>query len=502
MNVNAAPIGATALPETSASGCRHTNVPIAATLMSAQPNMPNHATVAPGTPALLQLDFDLEASHEVNIGTTPVTATAAPFLVASAEPLDAREFRVRGPLVSVEETEDSYIVDLRPFFHPTARNGAFTVETTDATTCEVNGDEFEGADCLAALADLPEDTLTAAQGDYDAGANTFTASRLLAGSSVSGVRFDTIIGVVAARDSNVLTLQGGTLVREDGEVVYAQGGIEVELGSGTDVTRDGGSVNPLGLSAISVGQRIQAFGSASSSDSEPVLDARGGRVRLLPTRLTGFVVSAVTGELRLDLVSLEGRDPQFFDYDRTGTSLITEADPEDYQVDTGTLDTRDFDDGDGAAAVGFVAPFGSAPPDFEASEIVDFEELRALLAVGWGFNGTDAPFVSMGSNGFVVDVTNVDLSERQRLEIGPSVFDITSDLPQPIRVEPVDTGPARYVVARELEVQVFSDFGEFAGRVNSLLNGGANLRALTARGVYDVPSVTLAADYVAVSFAP
>jgi hypothetical protein len=96
----------------------------------------------------------------------------------------------------------------------------------------------------------------------------------------------------------------------------------------------------------------------------------------------------------------------------------------------------------------------------------------------------------------------VDLGERQRLEIGPSVFDITSDLPQPIRVEPVATGPARYVVARELEVEVFSDFGDFAGRVNSLLNGGANLRALTARGVYDVPSVTLAADYVAVSFAP
>ena len=45
----------------------------------------NPLVVATATPALLQLDFDLEASHEVNLGTTPSTVTAAPFLVASLE---------------------------------------------------------------------------------------------------------------------------------------------------------------------------------------------------------------------------------------------------------------------------------------------------------------------------------------------------------------------------------------------------------------------------------
>jgi len=460
----------------------------------------NPLVIASNTPALLQLDFDLEASNEVNLGTTPVTVTAAPFLLATIEPADTREFRASGPLVSVDEAAGSYVVDLRPSFHPTGRNGEFTILATDDTTCEVNGDVSTGDDCLAALADLPEDTLTMAQGAYDVDAGEFTAARVLAGSSVPGVRFDTVIGVVAARDSNVLTLLGGTVVREDGAVNYAQGPIEVTLGGGTDLTRDGDSSARLDIDAISVGQRLHAFGTASSSDFSPTLDARSGRVRLVPTHLTGFVVSAVTGELRLDLVSIEGRDPQFFDFDRTGTSLITEADPDNYQVDTGNLPTTDFDDGDGAAATGFVAPFGSAPPDFEATEIVDFEELRALLAVGWGFDGTPAPFSSMGQNGFVIDVTNVRLSERQRLEIGPSVFDITSDLPQPIRVEPVEDGPARYAVAQGTDVQVFSDFGDFATRVNSLLNGSWNMQSFTARGVYDVPSVTLAADYVAISF--
>jgi len=460
----------------------------------------NPLVIASSTPALLQLDFDLEASNEVNLGTTPVTVTAAPFLLATIEPADSREFRASGPLVSVDEAAGSYVVDLRPFFRATGRNGEFTVLATDDTTCEVDGDVSAGDDCLAALADLPEDTLTMAQGAYDDSAGEFTAARVLAGSSVPGVRFDTVVGVVIARNQNVLTLLGGTVVRDDGAVNYAQGPIEVTLGVGTEVTRDGGSSAGLDIDAISVGQRLHAFGTASSSDFNPTLDARSGRVRLVPTHLTGFVVSAVTGELRLDLVSIEGRDPQFFDFDRTGTSLITEADPDNYQVDTGNLSTTDFDDGDGAAATGFVAPFGSAPPDFEATEIVDFEDLRALLAVGWGFDGTSAPFNSMGQNGFVIDVTNVRLGERQRLEIGPSVFDITSDLPQPITVEPVASGPARYAVAQGPEVEVFSDFGDFAAKVSSLLNGSWNMQSFTARGVYDVPSVTLAADYVAISF--
>ena len=47
---------------------------------------------------------------------------------------------------------------------------------------------------------------------------------------------------------------------------------------------------------------------------------------------------------------------------------------------------------------------------------------------------------------------------------------------------------------------MFSTFEDYASRVNSLLNGGNDMRSFTARGVYDVPSVTVTADYVAISF--
>ena len=314
----------------------------------------NPLVVASNAAALLQLDFDLEGSHEVNLATTPATVTAAPFLAASLEPVDTREFRVRGPLVSVNEGDGRYRVDLRPFSQRTGRNGELRVETTTDTTCEVDGDALDIVDCLAAMADLPENTLTAAHGEYDVDARTFTAERVLAGSSVPGAEFDTVIGTVAARNLDELVVRGATVVRTDGSVAYARGDIEVALGGGTDVTRDGGSPAPLDIDDISVGQRIQAFGDASASDFNPTLDATGGRVRLHRTQLIGTVVNTTPGELRLDLFSINGRDPQFFDFDGTGTSLITEANPEDYQVGTGNLNLNDFEDGEGAAAFGFV----------------------------------------------------------------------------------------------------------------------------------------------------
>ena len=460
----------------------------------------NPLEVASSVAALLQIDFDLEGSHEVNLGTTPVTVTAAPFLVATLEPVDTREFRVRGPLVSVSPNQGRYVVDLRPFHQDSGRNGRLRVGTTTDTTCEVDGDKLDINDCLATLADMPEGTPTAAHGVYDVDARTFTADRVLAGSSVPGAEFDTVIGTVIARNLNQLVVRGGTVVRTDGSVVYARGDIVVTVDSGTDVTKDDASTTRLNIDALSVGQRIQAFGDASASDFNPTLDATGGRVRMHQTHLTGVVVNASSGELRLDLFSIDGRDPQFFDFDGTGTSSIAVANPQDYQIGTGNLDLGDFDNGDGAAAFGFVAPFGSAPPDFQSRTLIDFEELRALLGIGWGFAGTEAPFLSMGQNGFVVDVRNIDLGERQRLEIGPFVFDITSDLPEPISIEPPADGPQIYSVTRGLRVEHFSDFGDFATRVNSLLRGGSNMRALTARGAFDIDTTTLEANYVAVSF--
>ena len=68
-----------------------------------------------GRASLLQLDFDLDASHTVDISTIPATAVAEQFIIAEVTPVDEKEIRVRGPLISVSEDAMTYTVAIRPF---------------------------------------------------------------------------------------------------------------------------------------------------------------------------------------------------------------------------------------------------------------------------------------------------------------------------------------------------------------------------------------------------
>jgi hypothetical protein len=404
----------------------------------------------------------------------------------------------------VDETAGNYVIDIRPFDHATAELGEFTIETTVDTAFEIDGDELAGTAGLAALADKPADTPTVAQGVYNTTTHEFTADRVLAGTSVPGVAFDAVIGNVVARNGNELTVRGGTVVLQDDRVIFVRPDIKVLIGAGTAVTQFGGDGGVLNIDAISVGQRIHAFGDASGTVSASVpnleLDATAGRVRLHATHLLGTVVSAVTGQINLDLFSIDGRNAEFFDFSGTGGSIITDADPENYEIDTDVLDVSDFDPDDPARVFGFVTPFGAAPPDFSGRTLVNFDELRALLGIGWGFDGTDAPFMTMGSNGFVIDTTNTDLGDRRFIKVGPRIVDITT-LASPMTIEPAD-GRTAYAISRGRRVEIFRDFPAFAERVSRLLGGGSNMQALTARGSFDAPSTTLTANYVAIAFKP
>ncbi|TDJ46473.1 MAG: metallophosphoesterase, partial [Gammaproteobacteria bacterium] len=114
--------------------------------------------VAPGRPALLEIDFDLDASHEVDTLQNPPLVTAAPFLVADVEPVDEKELRIRGPLVAVDIDASSYDLRLRPWHLRDGDFGPVTVNVTDATEYEIDGVAYTGGDGLTALAGLDAGT--------------------------------------------------------------------------------------------------------------------------------------------------------------------------------------------------------------------------------------------------------------------------------------------------------------------------------------------------------
>ena len=460
----------------------------------------NAVLIAPGRPALLQLDFDLAASHRVDLTTNPVTAVSAPFIVATVEPVEDKELRVRGPLVSVNTAASSYLIDLRPFHHATARLGQFTVNTTEGTAFEIDGVESMGAVGLATLAGQAAGTRTIAHGILNVAARSFTADRVLAGDSVPGARFDVVVGNVTARSGDTLTVRGGTLIRRNDAVRFIRGDVTVQIGPDTKVTRDGGGMNLLRPTAISVGQRIHAYGEASATDDNLVLNATAGRVRLNLTHLLGSVVAANPGQVTLDLFAIDGRRPGIFDFAGTGATAATDADPANYEVFTGQLMVSGLTPDSPARVFGFVTPFGFAPPDFVGRTVVDFSLLRAELGIGWGEAGTSAPFLSMGATGLVINAANPDLGLRHHIKIGPRIIDITG-LASPVTVAPA-AGRTLFAIGDGVSVEVFRDWAPFVARLSERLSGGARAQAMYARGAFDAGSTTLTANFVGIALKP
>ncbi|MEX2149641.1 MAG: DUF4382 domain-containing protein [Steroidobacteraceae bacterium] len=491
VELNGVPIAATVVD---AGGA-----PLGVTTLDIQLDDANHVIIAPGLPSLLQLDFDLAASHQVHITTVPVTAFAAPFVVATIQPVDDKELRVRGPLVSVNVNASSYVIDLRPFHHPSARLGMLTVETTAFTAFEIDGVEYEGAAGLAELAGQPAGTRTAAFGVLDLTDRSFTAENVQAGDSVPGARFDVVRGNVIARADDALTVRGGTLIRRDDSVRFVRGDITVLIGPDTVVTRDGGGRNLLRPGAISVGQRIHAFGDVTVTPTVDTLtlDATAGRVRLNLTQLSGSVVSANPGLVALDLFAIDGRRPAIFDFAGTGVSPASDADPANYEVATGSLGILGLTPDSPVRVFGFAAPFGLAPPDFVGRTVVDFTGIRAVLGVGWGLDGSSAPFLAMGADGLVVDNANPDLGLRHHIKIGPRILDITG-FASPLTIVP-SAGRRLFALGEPGSVEVFREWERFVERLAEKLNGGANAQTMYAHGPFDAGSTTLTASYVAVA---
>jgi hypothetical protein len=444
--------------------------------------------VAPGSAALLTLDFDLSVTHEVDLSTTPATAVARPVLVASLEPVDEKDLRLRGPLVSVDAAGGRYRVDLRPFHLRSGDFGEVTVHTSADTVFEVNGTQYSGAEGLEALAAAGAGTPTVAHGTLATAERRFTAERVHAGSSVPGQGIDAVLGSVLARSGDTLTVRGGTLVRRDGEPRFLRGTIEVEIGPETVVLRDGlRTSTPLDASAISVGQRVAAFGELRQAGEDFGLDATAGRVRLHLTHLGGRVVAAEPGELTLGLAAIDGRSIDAFDFAGTGVSAAQDADPAAYEVATGTLGVSLLQPGQWVRVFGFAEPFGLAPPDFRGRTVVDFAELRAQLAVGWGSEGTTAPFLEIGPAGLVVDLANPDLGLRHHVRIGPRVVDLAA-LPAMPRIVAPATGTVAYVIRQDGTSQGFGDFARFADELARRLDGSARMTGFGATGRYEGPA--------------
>jgi len=453
-------------------------------------------TIRRGVPALLQLDFDLDASHVVDIAPTPASATVEPFILAEVVPVDQKDLRVRGPLLSVDEPAMTYTIDLRPFHEHDGAFGEVTVHVTNATGFEVDENLYIGAEGLAALATAGVGTPTVAIGTLDVASRRFTAERVLAGSSVPGIEFDAVVGNVIARDGNFLTVRGATILQSDRPAHYHDDVI-VEVGPDTRVYRDWHHHRDLGIDAVSIGQRVtirgtQATPTTDAASPRVVFDATQGAVRMHVTHLAGIVNTVTPGQVDITLHAIDRRRVDVFDFTGTGPSADLDADPADYEVLTGGLMLADFAEGKPIVARGFPNAFGAAPPDFVGRTVIDYTDVRSVLGMGWGPAGTVAPFVSLDPDGIVLDNDNPDLGIRHHVKQGPVLIDL-STLDSDTTIVPRATDRRAFYIKTGDSLRMYSDFGDFVADLATSLDGATTANSMHAAGQYDAETNTFTA---------
>lgn len=457
--------------------------------------------IVKGRSALLQLDFDLDASHTVDIVPTPATAASEQFIVAEVTPVDEKDIRVRGPLVEVSEDEMTYTVAIRPFHDRDGDFGRMTVHVTNETEFEVDETLYVGAEGLRALSAAGPSTPTIAQGTLNVAERMFTANIVLAGSSVPGIDRDAVAGNVIARDGNLLTVRGATIIASDRRAHFHDD-VTVEIGPDTKVFRDGHRFSDLGIDAISVGQRVTVRGTILQTVTDALtpqihFDATDGAVRMHVTHLLGIVNTIMPGQTDITLHGIDRRRVQIFDFTGTGMSADTDADPDNYEVATGDLTLADFSTGKPIVAWGFPNAFGAAPLDFFGRTVIDYTDVRSALGIGWSAAGTVAPFISMGSDGLILNNQNEDIGLRHYIDNGPVLIDLTM-LDSNTTIVPPATDRSLFYIKTADSLREYSNFDDFVNDLSTSLDGATTARSMHARGLYDSDTNTFTAYKIGV----
>jgi hypothetical protein len=459
------------------------------------------------------LDFDLAASNSVDPSTN--TVTVRPFVVATATPTDPAPVRARGLFVAANTASNNFIENIRPFEDNVYSTvGALTVNTSSSTYYNINGKVYTGSAGLSAVAGLTSNTPIIAigtLGDMSTITPAFTATQVYAGTVVSNGQYEHVRGIVTARNGNSLTVSNATYLYYEG---YCLSNLcftfyptaTVNVGPSTVVSEDNqASASGLNYQSISVGSQIDAVGLGSTNSGVLTLDATGGDVRLQATPAWGTLVSGAAGSATLDLYSLGTIGASNFNFAGTGTSSAADAVAASYAINTSAAATG----ADQSAtpvntllrADGFATPFGSAPPDFDATAVTAASAATADLVVEWGGSGTTTPFTSYDGTSLVLDLANAVTADVVAGSASGCSGTATAAC-TPLTGTPAITisGGDQFAVGNSANgISVFSAPSAFASALTSTLNGSTAVFKVVAIGTYDATSNTFTASRVDVA---
>jgi hypothetical protein len=459
----------------------------------------NHLLITPGRTGRLAFDFNLAASNTVDLAAA--TVTVSPTLVATVVPSDDKQIRVRGGLVSASTTASDFVLNVQPFHDQTKTTSQMTVGVSTSTTYQVNGMAYVGAAGLAAVAALPADTMVAAFGTLEKDTQTFTAAAVLAGTSLENPGKDLVSGTVIARSANTLTLRRATISWHEGDFESENQDVTVTVAAGTAVTEEG-AMGAFTIADISVGQHIDAFGMASTSMSTgaKTLDATAGSVRLEITAAWGIVSTLATGSVIVKLQSLDGLPASAFNFAGTGTSTATDATAAAYVIDTGTLSQAGLTMNAPARVMGFVTPFGKAPPNFTAQTVVNFSGVPEVLLLDWAQKGSATAFTGLTATSTSLQLNLAGVGNVHFIQIGPQQLDLTTLATAPTIAPDIMAMNEIFAIGHRgtYKTENFNTFAAFVTALVADLTPTVTVADLATTGKYDAATNTFTANRIAV----
>jgi hypothetical protein len=499
----------------------------------------NPFRIAAKSAAQLALNFNLAASNLVNLSAKTVTVT--PMVAVSALPIDTKQVRIRGPLVGASSGNLSLTTGVMPFDGAAGGSGQLGIATSDVTTYEVNGSSTTGTAGLTQIGSLSSGSLIVTYGTLTSTTTTttttvpvtsplpiattgtattpvtdnttsgtatttdvqstssrtnvlFSASQVLAGSSVQGSGSDRVSGVVSARSGNTLSVEDATLIASDGTNTFIPGSTIIAIGANTLITVFGqGTADIDSPLQISVGSTIDAFGTATITGSgSATLDATAGHVRIDISTASGLVTSQAVGALTLDLTSLGGRAISVFDFVGTGAS------PTQYSVATQALDLTNAIAGAPIIVAGLSNSFGVAPPNFTAATLADPTTIQAELVVDYGA-GSAAPFSSFDTSTMGLDVLNPSIGLRHQIQIGSQIINMVGLSTDP-SIAPTTSATAVFVIGHSASsiAESFNTYANFVTQLQTELNGATLVTGITAVGQYTPSTFAFSATSITV----
>jgi len=343
--------------------------------------------------------------------------------------------------------------------------------------------------------------MVAAFGTLQTDTQMFTATSVLAGTSLQNPADDQISGTVIARTATTLTVRGATWWHRDGDFDFDSHDATVTIGANTAVAEEG-QMGAFTGADISVGQHVDAFGMASQpSGGALTLDATGGQVRLDITPAWGVVTNMATNSITLNLASLDGWPASVFTFAGTGNGTANDASATAYVVNTGTLAQTGLAVNSPARVFGFVTRFGSAPPDFTATTLVNYAAVTNLLVVDWGRAGSTTALTGLTATSTSLSLNLANVGREHYIQVGPQQLDLTTLASPPTLAADPAAMNGLFAIGHagiRLRTENFNSFADFVTALSKDLTGTTAVIDVTASGQYDSAKDTFTATRVAV----